>query len=100
MPPRLDASVAAMGAWVKDNDANDYAEFLERTFPTIALQTAVEVVNAYRAWNMWTTPRIGAASFARWQTGIAAAHLTDAPIAYDALIEGGPTQVFRSEAAA
>lgn len=73
--------------WVNTRDAASFAPFLAKTFPNIDPDIAVEVVNLYRAYNMWTAPEIGKASYARWQKGIADAHLTKEPIDYDVLTD-------------
>lgn len=93
----------ALGRAMRHVNATAAAEmqpFLERIFPNIAPEIAVKVVDCYRAHGMWTTPRIGAASYNRWQKGIADAHLTAGPIPYDRLNDGTPTLAFLEETAA
>ncbi|MEZ2406387.1 NitT/TauT family transport system substrate-binding protein [Bosea sp. OAE752] len=72
------------------HDAREIAEFLAQTFPRLSPDLLVRLTNEYRACGMWTTPRIDAASYERWQRGIADGHLTAAPIPYDALIDARP----------
>ena len=77
--------------WILDHEAEDYRAFLATTFPKFAPDLLVKLTNVYRANGMWTTPRIDADAFARWQRGICDGHLTDAPIPYEALIDPRPT---------
>ncbi|WP_226554357.1 ABC transporter substrate-binding protein [Celeribacter naphthalenivorans] len=78
-------------AWVNAHEAASFKDFLTETFPAIAPEIAREVVDLYREMNMWTSPRIGEKSYARWQKGIADAHLTETSIRYDDLIDSAPS---------
>ncbi|MDF0599695.1 ABC transporter substrate-binding protein [Psychromarinibacter sp. C21-152] len=93
-PERFARALGRGMAWVNGHEAASYRGVLMRLFPKIDTDIAVQVVETYRASAMWTTPRIGEASYARWQQGIADAHLTDAPIPYATLIDGAPTRAF------
>jgi NitT/TauT family transport system substrate-binding protein len=77
--------------WVLERDADEYREFLAKTFPRFDPDLLVKLTNIYRGNGMWTTPRIDLAAYDRWQKGIADGHLTDAPISYHDLIESRPT---------
>jgi NitT/TauT family transport system substrate-binding protein len=79
--------------WVLDHRASDYRDFLAKTFPRFDPDLLVRVVDTYRTHNMWTTPRIDEAAYARWQKGIADGHLTDNPIPYGDLVDVRPTGV-------
>lgn len=70
--------------------------FLRRTFPKMDPGILSRVLAIYRAQGMWTTPRIDPAAYARWQIGIADAHLTDAPIPYDTLIDSRPVSALQA----
>lgn len=85
--------------WVNARDAASFDAFLVKTFPQIDPAISVQVVDLYREQNMWTTPRIGLASYARWQQGIAAAHLTGGAIPYAALNNGALMPDFAGEPA-
>ncbi|MBN9888949.1 ABC transporter substrate-binding protein [Salipiger abyssi] len=99
-PARFARALARGMRRVNEGDAAGMRDMLAKTFPNIDPGISVRVVEIYRAQNMWTTPRIGEASYARWQTGIADAHLTAAPIAYDTLNDGVPTLPFAARGAA
>jgi NitT/TauT family transport system substrate-binding protein len=77
--------------WVLERDADEYREFLAKTFPRFDPDLLVKLTNIYRGNGMWTTPRIDLAAYDRWQKGIADGHLTDAPISYHDLIDSRPT---------
>ena len=77
--------------WVLERDADEYREFLAKTFPRFVPDLLVKLTNVYRANGMWTTPRIDLAAYDRWQEGIAAGHLTDSPISYHDLVDSRPT---------
>lgn len=96
-PERFARALGRGMEWVNAHEAASFRSFLTETFPAIAPEIILDVVDLYRAMGMWTTPRIGAGAYARWQRGIAAAHLTEAPIPYDTLIDGGPTLRFRTD---
>jgi len=98
-PERFCCAIGRGMAWLNTHDAATFKEFLGRTFPAMRRDICVDVVNLYRANAMWTTPRIGEASFARWQEGIAAAHLIDAPIGYNVLNDGSYTHAFATKVA-
>lgn len=99
-PERFARALARGMDWVNARNAESYRDVLARLFPKIDTDIATEVVETYRACNMWTTPRIGEASYARWQKGIADAHLTEAPIPYDTLTDGTPTRALAGASAA
>lgn len=82
--------------WILANEAGGYRDFLAGTFPKFAPDLLVRLTDAYRANGMWTTPRIDAEAYARWQRGICDGHLTPAPVPYDELIDGRPTATFVS----
>lgn len=71
--------------YVIDHSADEMRPLLARLFPNNDIEDLVTLVDAYRAWGMWTTPRIDPPSYHRWQKGIAAGNLTAAPIPYDTL---------------
>lgn len=79
--------------WVLEREADTYRDFLAETFPRFAPDLLVKLTDIYRAHGMWTGPRIDPAGYARWQKGIAAGHLIDAPIPYDELIDPRPSAV-------
>ncbi|CUH80964.1 ABC transporter substrate-binding protein [Tropicibacter naphthalenivorans] len=99
-PVRFARALGRGMAWVNSHDAGSYADVLARLFPKIDWAISVQVVETYRECAMWTSSRIGEASYARWQQGIADAHLTDAPIAYDTLNDGAPTRALEKGVAA
>lgn len=99
-PERLARALGRGMDWVNAREADTFRDLLARLFPSIDSGICVEVVDLYRACGMWTTPRIDAAAYARWQRGIADAHLTDAPIPYDDLTDGAPTRAFAAPAPA
>lgn len=99
-PARFARALARGMDWVNAHDADDYRDVLARLFPKIDTDIAVRVVRTYRDCAMWTSPRIGEASYARWQQGIADAHLTTAPIPYDTLNDGAPTRALTEDALA
>lgn len=78
-------------AFILDHEAEGYRAFLAATFPKFAPDLLVKLTDIYRANGMWTTPRIDPEAYTRWQTGICDGHLTNAPIAYEALIDQRPT---------
>ncbi len=80
--------------WILDHEAAGYRDFLVTTFPKFDGDLLVKLTDTYRKIGMWTTPRIDRDAYDRWQTGIADGHLTTAPIAYDALIDGRATTAF------
>ncbi len=82
---------AGMG-WICANDPDDYAAFLEKTFPNQSVDLLLSVTRTYIANGMWTTPHIDEAAYARWQKGISDGHLTSSPIPYDQLVDPVPTQ--------
>lgn len=85
--------------WINDHDATGYRDFLTRTFPAFDADLLVHVANQYRAHRMWTTPEIDRAGYDRWQHGIAGGHLTQAPIAYDTLVDARPARSLLGAAA-
>lgn len=99
-PERFARALGRGMDWVNARDAGSCKDVLAATFPNIAPEIAVQVVDLYRAQGMWTTPRIGAASYDRWQKGIHDAHLTVAPIPYEELNDTAPTTAFLEGAAA
>jgi NitT/TauT family transport system substrate-binding protein len=80
--------------WIVARDAAEYGDFLAKTFPRFERDLLVRLANVYRENGMWTTPLIDRQAYARWQGGIAAGHLTAAPIPYDALIDARATAGF------
>lgn len=80
--------------WILANDAENYRDFLARTFPKFAPDLLIRLANVYRVNGMWTTPRIDPGAYARWQRGISDGHLTSAPIPYGDLIDSRPTAAF------
>lgn len=82
--------------WILAHDAEEYREFLAKTFPKFSPDLLVGLTDIYRANGMWTTPRIDPDAYALWQQGIADGHLTEAPISYDDLIDTRPTAAFTS----
>lgn len=80
--------------WVLAHDAQRYRDFLAQTFPQADAGLLVELTDIYRSIGMWTTPRIDRKAYDRWQGGIAAGHLIEAPIPYERLIDTVPTQAF------
>jgi len=95
---RLDTQtrfVRALGRgmdWILAREAAEYRDFLAETFPRFAPDLLVGLTDTYRQIGMWTTPRIDAQAYRRWQGGIADGHLTEGPIAYDSLIDSRPTE--------
>ncbi|MET3601669.1 ABC transporter substrate-binding protein [Martelella mangrovi] len=77
--------------WILAREAEGYHDFLAETFPKFAPDLLVKLTDIYRANGMWTTPRIDADAYARWQGGICDGHLTEIPIVYDTLIDSRPT---------
>ncbi|MFC0410309.1 ABC transporter substrate-binding protein [Roseomonas elaeocarpi] len=73
--------------WIMAHEAASFGDFLAQTFPRFEVGTLVRLVDLYRRTGMWTTPRIDRAGYERWQGGIAAGHLTAAPIPYETLID-------------
>ncbi|MBO9197526.1 ABC transporter substrate-binding protein [Rhizobium sp. 16-449-1b] len=100
--PRLDKQTRfsrALGramAWIVENDAGGYRDFLATTFPKFDPDVLVDLANTYRSIGMWTSPKIDEAAYARWQRGIADGHLIEAPIGYSDLIDRRPTNQFQS----
>ncbi|MHB0707215.1 ABC transporter substrate-binding protein [Roseomonas mucosa] len=79
--------------WVLGHEAASFSDFLGRIFPRFGVEELVRLVDLYRRVGMWTTPRIDQASYDRWQCGIAAGHLTAAPIPYGTLIDSRPAMM-------
>lgn len=77
--------------WIRTHDAGDYAAFLGRTFPKLPVDLLVRVTREYVGCGMWTSPRINADGYARWQVGIRDGHLVPETIDYDTLIDSRPT---------
>jgi len=77
--------------WIRANDPEHDADFLAATFPALPLDILLSAARTYIAHGMWTTPRIDPDAYMRWQGGIAAGHLTAAPIPYETLIDTVPT---------
>lgn len=75
---------------VRPRPAAGFGDFLARTFPNIDPARLLPRVDPYRTHGMWTTPRMDADAFDRWQGGIAAGHLVAAPVAYHDLIDIRP----------
>lgn len=78
--------------WIRANDPENYAGFFGETFPGLPLEIALRATRAYIDHDMWTTPRIDPQAYSRWQHGVAAGHLTAAPIPYEQLIDPAPTR--------
>jgi NitT/TauT family transport system substrate-binding protein len=78
--------------WILARDPEAYADFLIETFPSQPLNILLSVARTYVAHGMWTTPRIDADGYRRWQEGIMAGHLTAAAIPYEQLIDPVPTR--------
>ena len=78
--------------WIRTNDPEEYADFLSATFPNLPRNILIRAARTYIEHGMWTTPRIDAQAYSRWQQGIAAGHLIDAPIPYERLIDPVPTE--------
>ncbi|MET0430609.1 MAG: ABC transporter substrate-binding protein, partial [Microvirga sp.] len=97
---RLDAQVRfarALSRGMADviaTPAAGYRDFLAETFPRLDAALLVRIVDEYRAAGMWTTPRIDAAAYDRWQAGIRDGHLIAAPIPYGDLIDRRATATF------
>lgn len=77
--------------WVLGREADSYRDLLAETFPRFDPDLLVRLTDIYRKHGMWTGPRIDPHGYARWQKGIAAGYLTDAPIPYADLIDARPT---------
>ncbi|MER2535130.1 MAG: ABC transporter substrate-binding protein [Rhizobiaceae bacterium] len=77
--------------WIKASDPEDYADFLAATFPALPIDILLAAARTYIDHGMWTTPRIDPDAYLRWQGGIVAGHLANAPIAYERLIDPVPT---------
>ncbi|PDT16663.1 nitrate ABC transporter substrate-binding protein [Rhizobium sp. J15] len=78
--------------WILARNPETYADFLAETFPSLPLNIVLSAARTYIAHGMWTTPRIDADGYRRWQQGITAGHLTTAPIPYEQLIDSVPTR--------
>lgn len=98
-PARFCRAIGRGMEWLNTHEASTFKDFLKRTFPTMDCDICIDLVNLYRAKAMWTSPHIGEASFARWQEGITAAHLIDAPIDYDVLNDNSHIHHFTPERA-
>lgn len=93
-PDPRPAFVRALGRamdWINEAPMADIAPLLSSEFPSIDPGIASGVVALYRARGMWRSPTIDVDGYNRWQTGIADAHLTTAPIPYEALVDVSPT---------
>jgi NitT/TauT family transport system substrate-binding protein len=78
--------------WIRENDPENYADFLSATFPNLPQNILIRAARIYIAHGMWTTPRIDLEAYLRWQEGIAAGHLIPASIPYDRLVDAVPTR--------
>jgi NitT/TauT family transport system substrate-binding protein len=88
--------VRALGrgmTWIQEREAENYREFLAKTFPRFDPDLLVGLTDTYRAHGMWTTPRIDPAAYERWREGIADGYLTDRAIGYRELIDTRPTDI-------
>lgn len=77
--------------WILDHSAEQFRDFLAKTFPRFHPDMLVGLVDLYRANGMWTTPQIDRPAYDRWQQGIADGFLTAGPIAYADLVDSRPT---------
>ncbi|WP_447529700.1 ABC transporter substrate-binding protein [Vreelandella sp. TE19] len=75
--------------YVIDHPAEEMRPLLTRLFPHNDIEDLVTLVDDYRRWGMWTTPRIDEPSYQRWQRGIAAGNLTASPIPHETLVNTG-----------
>ena len=75
---------------VLQRDATSFRDELAQLFPTVPVEVAVSVTNAFRHNGMWTSTCVSRGGFSRWQQGLADARLVKEPLAYDALVNNGP----------
>ena len=76
--------------WVLQHDAESFRDELAELFPTVPVDVAVDVTNAFRHNNMWTSTSVPRKAFERWQLGLRDARLVKEPIAYESIVNDGP----------
>ena len=76
--------------WVLQHDAESFRDELAELFPTVPVDVAVSVTNAFRRDGMWTSTSVSRKGFERWQRGLADARLVKEPLAYDSIVNNAP----------
>ena len=76
--------------WVLQHDAESFQDELADLFPSVPVDVAVSVTNAFRRNGMWTTTSVSRNGFDRWQLGLADARLVKEPLAYESIVNDGP----------
>ena len=76
--------------WVLQHDAESFQDELADLFPSVPVDVAVRVTNAFRRNGMWTTTSVSRNGFDRWQLGLADARLIKEPLAYESIVNDGP----------
>jgi NitT/TauT family transport system substrate-binding protein len=77
--------------WVLQHDAESFRDELAELFPTVPVDIAIAVTNQFRREGMWNSTTIPRKAFDRWQRGLADARLVKEPLAYEVMIDDGPT---------
>ncbi|KUJ14428.1 periplasmic binding protein-like II [Mollisia scopiformis] len=75
--------------WVLQHDAESFRDELAELFPTVPVDVAVKVTNAFRRNGMWTTTTVPREGFNRWQLGLRDARLVKEPLAYESIVHDG-----------
>ncbi|KAL4783707.1 hypothetical protein BJX76DRAFT_368176 [Aspergillus varians] len=82
--------------WIMGHDAELYKDELAAIFPAAPPQLLVDLVNLFRANEMWTTPTVTREGFNRWQQGLADGRLIKQPFPYEDIVDNGPATALKS----
>ncbi len=77
--------------WLLAHDGYECREILARNWPKVELNTAVDIVNEYRAQGMWPeTVQIQEEELNRWQRFLVMGNVIDEVIPYDEIVDSRP----------
>lgn len=84
--------------WLREHDGYECREILARNWPKVQLDTAIAIVNEYKAQGMWPeTVRIQERELSRWQSFLVAGNVIDGEIPYDEIVDSRPFAYAKKE---
>ncbi|MCC8180954.1 MAG: ABC transporter substrate-binding protein [Planctomycetes bacterium] len=77
--------------WLLEHDAKDCADLLQRKWPKVPVNAAVDTVNMLRDQGMWDkTVRIKEDELARWEGFMVDTYVIDKPLDYEQIVDRRP----------
>lgn len=74
--------------WILNNPTESLRPLLTRLFPKIEAEDSLSLIDRYKEWGMWDTPKIDEDACLRWQTGLVAGKVIMRPFDYHILVDG------------